>query len=243
MLQMPVYVVSVKSFTDRHELIKQQAKQHGLNLQFIWEHDADELSLDDLPKRTLKAMPLKSISCALKHLEAQRKLLETEHDIALVLEDDVLLFDDFAKRLSETLTLVEEKNMPWLVFLGGMDNSLDSRFFDNDQLMLIESPITTAEAYLINRAGCELRLTWLNSNAVEKPADHLFKELDTILGISQFRVSIPFVTQGSITGLFSTSLDSSRGKKPSWYLSVRYRWNRWRNQVFPRMVSHWKKLF
>lgn len=243
MLQMPVYVVSVKSFTDRHELLQQQAKQHRLHLHFIWEHDADDLSLEDLSEVTLDAMPLKSISCAFKHLEAQRKLLETDHDIALVLEDDVLLFDDFSQRLSEVLTLVEEKDEPWLVFLGGMDNSLDSRFFDDDRLTLIESPITTAEAYLINRSGCELRLKWLDCNAIVKPADHLLKELDMLLGISQFRVSIPFVTQGSITGLFSTSLDSSRGKKPSWYLSARYRWNRWRKQVFPRMVSDFKKRF
>ena len=243
MLPIPVYVVSVKSFTDRHELLKRQAKQHGLRLQFIWEHDADDLSLDDLSKVRWRAMPLKSISCALKHLEAQRKLLETDHDIALVLEDDVLLFDDFGKRLLETLALVEELCKPWLVFLGGMDNSLDSRFFVNDRLRLIESPITTAEAYLINRSGCELRLKWLDCNTIPKPADHLLKELDMLLGISQFRVSIPFVTQGSITGLFPTSLDSSRGKKPSWYLSARYRWNRWRKQVFPRMVSDFKRRF
>lgn len=242
MFQMPVYVVSVKTFTDRHEHIKKQAKQHGLNLQFIWEHDAIELSPESESKFAKNAMPIKSMSCVMKHLEAQRKLLETNHDIALVLEDDALLFEDFARKLSEILILIEGKNTPWLVFLGGMDNSLDARFFKSERLTLIESPITTAEAYLINRSGCKLRLSWLENHPIAKPADHLLKELDMRLGITQFRVSSPFVTQGSITGRFATALDSSREKKPAWYLNLRYRWNRLRKQYLPRLLSRFEAL-
>ena len=243
MFRIPVYVVSAKIFTDRQQLIRKQAEQYGLNLQFIWEYDATELSREIKSKFALNAMPIKSMSCVLKHLEAQRKLLESEHDVALVLEDDVLLFDDFANKLSETLILIREKNTPWLVFLGGMDNSLDSRFFKSERLTLIESPLTTAEAYLINRAGCELRLSWLESHKITKPADHLLKELDMRLGVTQFRVSSPFVTQGSITGRFTTTLDSSRAKKPAWYLNLRYQWNRFRKQYLPRLTLRIKASF
>ena len=243
MFQIPVYVVSAKLFTDRHRFIRKQAEQHGLNLQFIWEYDPTEISREIKSTFASNAMPIKSMSCVLKHLEAQKKLLESDHNMALVLEDDALLFDDFAKKLSETLILLREKNMPWLVFLGGMDNSLDYRFFESERLTLIESPITTAEAYLINRAGCELRLSWLESHKITKPADHLLKELDMRLGVAQFRVSSPFVAQGSITGRFATALDSSRANKPAWYLNLRYRCNRFRKQYLPRLAFRFKVSF
>lgn len=232
--QLPVYVVSVESFVDRHALIRQQAAQHGLNVDFIWSFDAEHLTDQERSMCVEGALPVKSMSCVLKHVEAQRCLVSTSHDIALILEDDALLNDDFAVKLRSTIDLANNLSGPWLIFLGGMDNELDARFFESAEFRLIESPLTTAEAYLVNRQGCLARLDWLSKNLISLPADHFIKHLDQSLNIPHFRVSDPFVTQGSITGLFTTALDASRAKKPSWYLSTRFRWNRFRKQTLPK---------
>jgi glycosyl transferase, family 25 len=238
--QLPVFVVSAKTFVDRHASIMRQAAYHGLSPDFIWKHDVDELDESACSRVEPNAMPKPSMSCVLKHLEAQKKLLSTSRDVCLVLEDDALLFNDFASKLDETLEAAKKLQGPWLIFLGGTDNRLDKRFFGHNELKLIESPVTTIEAYLINREGCELRMRWLESHLVDKPADHFLKELDIRLGITQYRVSVPFVSQGSITGDFATSLDSSRKNKPGWYLRLRFRWNRYRKQILPRLISRLK---
>lgn len=232
--KLPVYVVSAGSFGDRHALIRKQADHHGLNVEFIWSFDAEDLTDEARSMCAEAVLPVRSMSCVLKHVEAQKRLVSSFHDIALILEDDALLSDDFALKLRTTIDLANKLSGPWLIFLGGMDNALDARFFEDAQFRLIESPLTTAEAYLVNRQGCLARMDWLSQNLISLPADHFLKHLDQSLNIPHFRVSDPFVTQGSITGLFATTLDASRAKKPSWYLSMRFRWNRFRKQTLPQ---------
>ena len=72
-------------------------------------------------------MSPKSISNVLKHFEAQRRFLDTEADVCLVLEDDVLLFDTFEESF-RTFTAPTEPQPGWLIFLGGADNKIDDRF-------------------------------------------------------------------------------------------------------------------
>ena len=240
---LPVYVVSVKKFTDRHLMIRRQATQFGLSIEFIWDFDVETMTPDDRARCDQNVLPLKSMSCVLKHIEAQKRLLATEHDICLVLEDDAILGAEFDRKLQNTLALAGKLEGPWLIFLGGMDNALDARFFANQGPSLIESPLSTAEAYLINREGCFERLAWLSDNLISKPADHFLAYLDTMLSIPHYRVSLPFVTQGSITGLFPTSLDSSRSNKPAWYLALRYGWNRLRKQKLPIWFSRIRAQF
>ncbi|MDC3032847.1 hypothetical protein OA249_02695 [Litorivicinus sp.] len=209
---LPIYVITVAQFTERHESIKNQLGLFGLEPTFIWEYDADSLTDTDRERCVPDKLPDKSISTVLKHIEAERKLLESEFDWCLVLEDDALLTADFNNKMESVILLLQELNYRCLVFLGGTDNRLDSRFFNSRSLSLIESPMTTAEAYLLNRKGCEARLKWLDEHKIDKPADHFLTSLDEALGIIHLRVSEPFVSQGSITGRFRTALDSSRGE-------------------------------
>jgi GR25 family glycosyltransferase involved in LPS biosynthesis len=212
-------------------MMGEQAKEFGLDLKFIWDFDVEALVDEDRARCDQEVLPPRSISCVLKHIEAQKRLIASNNDICLVLEDDAILGHQFDVKIRDTLALAIELEGPWLIFLGGMDNTLDSRFFLDDRLKLIESPLTTAEAYLINRQGCLARMGWLSNNLICKPADHFLKYVDGELGIAHYRVSTPFVTQGSITGMFATSLDASRATKPAWYLASRYRWNRFRKQT------------
>ena len=231
------YVVTVKTFEDRHQFIRSQALANDLDIEFVCDYDVSDLISADLRRFAPHSLPLPSISCVLKHLEAQRRLVVSDSDYCLVVEDDAIFSSDFVSRLRLVIDMVGNLSGPWLVFLGGTDNKLDARFFESDNLQLIEAPLTTAEAYLINKQGCELRLEYLSDRSISLPADHLLAEIDRNIGISQYRVSHPFVGQGSISGKFGTSLDSSRGKKPLWFLKIRYLWNRFRNQMFARWIA------
>ena len=229
----PVYVISVKSFTERQSSIEKQAKAFGFTPEFIFQFDSDNLLADDRA-RVSERLPSKTASCALKHFEAQKRLLESNSDFALVIEDDVLFFDTFLERIDEVLMRLRVLDPGWLVFLGGADDSFPKealRLTDNE---LIEHPLSTAEAYFVDREGCKLRLDYLRKNRILKPADHQLKMLDEILGIQQFWLAKPLCTQGSITGQFRTSIDSSRARHSGLYLQIRFAWRRFVKQFFPR---------
>lgn len=235
-----IYVVSVKSFTDRHKHIEHMARRFGFSFQYIWRYDADELTESDLG-RVSSSLPSKSASNVLKHLYAQELFLKTEQEIALVLEDDAVLFDSFFDELDGIIEMARALTAGWLIFLGGADNKLDSRFLASDKQFLVEAPLTTAEAYLIDRRGCELRAHWLNSHVIDRQADHQLKLIDKDLGLAQYCVAHPIATQGSITGLFTTSLDASRSKHSSFFLKCRYKFNRLRRQIIPRSLARFVK--
>ena len=240
---LPIYIISVAHFEERHESIYSQLAVFSLKPEFIWEYDADSLTDVDRKRCEGEVLPDKSISTVLKHIEAQHRLLESDFDWCLVLEDDAILPSDFANKMERVLSLVDGLEEACLVFLGGTDNRLDSRFFNSGSMTLLESPMTTAEAYLLNRRGCRERLKWLDAHTIDRPADHFLKALDQKLGITQFRVSEPFVSQGSITGRFKTSLDTSRAKHGSRYLKLRFLWNRFRKQSLPRLLSKLRQSF
>jgi GR25 family glycosyltransferase involved in LPS biosynthesis len=234
--KLPIYVISVKSFTDRHEHIEKLAKSFGFHFEYVFDHDADELTELDW-KRVNREMSPNSVSNVLKHIEAQKLLIESGSQVGLVLEDDVLLFDGFMDNLAQTLELSTHEKSGWLVFLGGADNKIDSRFTDVTELTLIENQISTAEAYLIDVTGCLKRQEWLAANIIDRQADHQLKLIDQTLGIRHFWTSRPLVTQGSITGRFTTTLDQSRAKHSAAFLRLKYHWNCWRRQVYPRFFG------
>lgn len=240
MLEIPIYVISVKRFIDRHQHMKAQAERFGIELEFIWDYDADVLTENDLAQLDASAkLPMKSASTVLKHLQAQKTMVERGQSLALVLEDDVILFSQFSKFIQEVLIMAQQLSPGWLIFLGGADNKIDRRFIETSEFQLIENPLSTAEAYLIDRAGAEKRLHWLENNRIHLPADHFLTWLDQQLELRQYWVSEPLATQGSITGQFATALDANRAKHSALYLRLRYEYNRFRRQTWPRF---WARL-
>lgn len=234
MLMFPVFVVSGRKFSDRHASIRAETSKLGLDVQFIFDFDVDDLT-DDLLSRFSDDLPKASISCVAKHLHAQRLIAESGYDFGLVLEDDCIFYDDASVVFPAVLSRLPQLDPGYLVFLGGGDNELDQRFFSGESGQLfIVSPMTTAEAYFTDADACGRRMEWLEQNLVSLPADHLLTRLDSSLGITHYRLKEPIATQGSITGVFPTLLDKSRGKKPLTFLKARYAWNRFRRQTIRR---------
>lgn len=234
----PVRVLSVKTFVDRQKSIVVQGAKFGFEPQFIFDFDVPDLTDSDRLKVAGDCLPDPTISLLLKHFHALKLIAEGDSDFGLVLEDDALLFDDFAAAFEEVLNLAGFIKPGWLIFLGGADNKIDSRFLESGgRQSLVESPITTAEAYIVDKASARARVRWAEDNILGLPADHMLKSLDATLSITQYRVSIPLCTQGSITGRFETALDGSRKKHSSTYLRIRYEYNKFRRQTLPRLMS------
>lgn len=228
-------MVSVRSFVERHEHIRRLSEMYGFAFEFIFDHDASDLSPADWDRIETDMAPA-CASTVLKHIECQRRLLATESPMALVLEDDVVFLESFLQRFSDVALLAKELSPGWLIFLGGADNKLDKRFLGFSEIRLVEHPVSTAEAYIIDRHSCELRALWLKKHKISRPADHQLKFMDRLIGIHHFWVSQPLVTQGSITGQFVTTLDRSRLKHSQLFLKAKFAWNRWRRQTVPRAI-------
>lgn len=236
MTDIPIYVISVKTFTDRHQHIEEMANRFGFRFEYIFDFDADDLGSFG-GRHICPSLRPASISNVLKHLEAVRRTAFGDSEFALILEDDVVLFDDFFRRLDDVRAMLPTLKPGWLIFVGGADNKIDQAIAQSMDFELVKHPITTAEAYLIDRAGCQLREQWLLGNTIDCQADHQLKKMDQALGIQHYWVTRPMATQGSITGKFKTALDHSRSKRSAAFLQIKYQWNCFRRQALPRWVA------
>ena len=240
--EFPVYVLSVRTFLDRHESIKEQALRLGFDPSWIFEHDADKLTTNDHEKFAEKSdLPDRTKSLVLKHFAAMQQVVSKEIPYALILEDDVIFFDDAQFRLEKIFSNLKPLSPGFLIFLGGADNKIDSRFLTLDRDSLVEAAITTTEAYIVDYEGCVRRLEHIERHGIELPSDHQLQMMDPLLGIKHYKIADPICAQGSITGLFDTKLDDSRKKHSKKFIKIRYAYNRFRRQVLPRFIrSFWK---
>ena len=109
------YIIHYTKLVERRGRVVEMLGRRGLNLRFIESFDKEEINGDNIgyfyswdKERFLyksgkifgegveryRYLNLGEISCALKHLEAYRNIIEGEGEYALVVEDDVMVVGD-----------------------------------------------------------------------------------------------------------------------------------------------------
>jgi GR25 family glycosyltransferase involved in LPS biosynthesis len=164
------------------------------------------------------------------------------HQNILVFEDDVLLKDGFVEYLKQAMDAVPSKDEGYLLFLGGEDTKVPDAFLLSKGLV-IENPIATAEAYVTNQQACIKRMAWLESHKVELPADFLLRAVDPACGIKQYWVKTAIASQGSVTGVFQSSLDGQRRKHSLLFNQLRFHWQKFNRKKIRKVLAIMKKLF
>lgn len=235
-----IYVLSVKSFTDRIAHVRKELGAQCLDFEFVFDHDAVELDPAVIERQFAANTQLSRAHCSLvlKHAEAWRRALSRGQRTILVLEDDVLLSRHFRAGLATALAAGRDLREGWLIFLGGADTKVPDAFFLSET-PLFPLPLPTAEGYLTDAAAMARRIAWLDANQVNLPADHLINQIDAACGIGQYWLRSPVVEQGSVFGLFTSKLDRNRLKHSTVYNWLRYHWNKVRRR---RLRGCWVKL-
>ncbi|MBU3542195.1 glycosyltransferase family 25 protein [Polynucleobacter sp. MWH-Loch1C5] len=153
-----VYVLSVKKFKDRIEHIANETRRVGINFEFIFTHDADEIDPDvdkhffgDCP---ILAKPQRSL--VLKHIEAWKYCVDRGHKRILVLEDDVIFHDSFISKMGK-LCVDLDPISSYLVYLGGADTKVPPEYFLATGL-IIKNPIATTDGYITDYSACKKKI-------------------------------------------------------------------------------------
>lgn len=231
-----VFVLSVRTFTERIKHIEQHFSDLGVDFEFIFDFDPPELTDEYLTEHfgeSDMAIPHKSL--VLKHMQAWRLGIERGCKRILVFEDDVILNKGFCLGLYQVIDEINKLPEGYLIFLGGSDTKVSDDFFLHHG-PLIPQPIATTEGYLCDTEALSRRFEWLHKNKVCLPADHLIKHIDEACGTLHYWLERPLVQQGSVSGKFGTVLDANRKKHSRYYNIVRYRWNQFQRRKLKKWV-------
>ncbi len=225
-----VYVLTVKTFTDRIAHIREELARHDIQFEFMFDHDAVELD-DALIDATFAPSDLKrgAQSLVLKNVAVWRDAMAKGYRRILVFEDDAVLLPDFFDRFGEAMEAADKLPPGWLVFLGGLDTKVPDHYFLSAG-PLVELPIATTEAYVCDEVSIRRRLDWISTHRIALAADHFIRQVDKELGIRQFWLREPIVEQGSVVGLFDSQLDSQRNKHSRTFNVLRNRWNKFQRR-------------
>lgn len=177
---MHAYVINLARSRDRRAYITAHLNQIGIDHEIVTGIDGHSLDLSDqriiAPEfHTNAYLTAGSAGCALSHLAVYRKIIEDGLDVALVLEDDVILpadLDDLTDAIGRELSGAEvalvsvDSREPLKVSTQGAASLPSSRF--------LAFPIDVFQprsggAYMITRAACERMIK--HNVPIRTPAD------------------------------------------------------------------------
>lgn len=136
---LPVYVVSLKEDTEKQKEISSKLNLFNIKFSFIEAIRGSDLnkkfvsSLNFLPISMRKGRTPTNgeIGCSLSHIHIYKKLLHLRQDWAIILEDDVILdenFRDFYFTLCNYIKIEDHLDCRWIYLLGGQDGLYVNKF-------------------------------------------------------------------------------------------------------------------
>ncbi|MGE5162339.1 MAG: glycosyltransferase family 25 protein [Betaproteobacteria bacterium] len=222
-------VINVKSFVERRRHVEAELARFGLTGEFIHDFDADEIT-PELDRRWFAGDQLNrgQKSCALKHVEALRRVVARGWRHCLVLEDDVVLAPGFTEGVRAALEETRAEERPHVIYIGAGGNFYTPASQRQPGRRIY--PATKgrfADSYILGRREAALRLAAIERRPLTQPIDVAFDAIDRAAGILPLWLEDPVVEQGSKLGVFRTSLEPA---PPNWLQALKYRLERLRRK-------------
>jgi len=214
-----IYVLNVKKFTERRAFMEKQLANLGLQAEFIFDWDADELSdeVNDLYFSKNNNLSNAQKSCALKHIKAFQKIAGTNSEFVLILEDDAIFAKDFSLGLQRALAQSEQFLGNKVIYIGSGGNFFTPKSQRKlGQYLYVGKRGRFTDSYIIDSATAQKRLDWIMKHKISDPIDNQFDKIDQELGIKIVWLEDPVVEQGSKNGLFASAIELA---PPTWIQS------------------------
>jgi len=210
---LPAYVIHAKSLSERADHIRAELDRAGIVFEWVADFDADQITpeIDAAYFQPDANLTPGQKSCALKHITAMQRICERQQDVALVFEDDAFLVPDFVGRLRQVLVEAERWPRPRILHLGAATNFYTpASQLEPGRLIYEGSRVRNMEAYALGAIEARARLDWIARNRMNEPIDIAFNYGDVEMGIPFLWPEPPLAEQGSLNGVFKSSLDIKR---------------------------------
>ncbi len=220
--EMPaIFVLHCKAgYPERRDFIEKQFQRHSISFEYVLDWDISDLNPEVIERHFVPGISPRLMSANLKHKRALEIILERGEERALVMEDDIFLFEEFEERIKKVVE--ESKALPpdHVIYLSNSCNKYTPRSRRRSGVHLYENDHSrAADCYLITLGACQKRLRWLESNKISTACDHLFNRMDAEAEVRIYWAEDPIAEQGSMSGRF---LSSVQARHSLWVQRVRW---------------------
>ncbi len=207
---LPAYVIHARSLPEREDHIRQQLARAGIAFEWVLDLDADDITpeVERVYFQPGANLTPGQKSCALKHIVAMQRIRDRAQDAALIFEDDAFLVPDFTARLQRVLHEAERWPRPRILHLGAATNFYTpAAQLRPGQLLYEGNRVRNMEAYVLGAVEAKARLDWIARHPLDEPIDIAFNRGDPDMGIPFLWSEPPLAEQGSLNGMFKSSLN------------------------------------
>lgn len=211
---LPVYVAHVKKgFEPREVHVIETMK--NLDMKFNWVLDGD---IPDLNQSLLEKYMMGDLlkinagtSCTMKHLFMVMQMLDNNNEMALLLEDDFIVTDNFNTVLSEVLDDIQYLKPGFFISLENTGfKSIKYHALQTGKHLFAAEKTRCAAAYLIDRIAAENILNYTLEHKCNQIIDWHYNTI-AAKGLMQiFWCNPAIVEQGSHNGKFSSALSNRK---------------------------------
>jgi len=201
---MKIFLAHYSKLVERKNHIIEMFKRQGITeYEFIENFDKESLTEEELS--IFSNLNLSEISLFLKHIYIYKKIIE-KYDEALIVEDDIVLCENFIFKLQQYKTQIPKHYD--IVYLGnGCNLHVCSQAIHPSQHIyeIKEKYSKCTDSYLIQKKAC-LQLIDYFEKGIKLPIDWWLTEASKSKDLSIFWVEPTLVVQGSQTNLFKSSI-------------------------------------
>jgi GR25 family glycosyltransferase involved in LPS biosynthesis len=208
-----VYVCHYTKLVERREITNSILLENKILSKWIITNDKEDINQENLKdfvsinkplglegihkNRTLR---LSEISLILKHRDCWLDIIKNDYKSALVLEDDVLLCDDFLNRFN--LQIKDIPNDFDIIWIGSCCN-LHVQDIVSDKYLYKNNGSRCTHAYLISNKCALKMLDFVKSN--KYPADFMFNKAISELSLENYWMEPDLIIQNPV---FDTSIQN-----------------------------------
>jgi glycosyl transferase family 25 len=218
---MKIFVTHYSKLTNRKEHVLNEFKKHGIeDFEIIEKYDREDIIDDSNECRVFDQYYMTNkrgqVSLHLKHFYIYELMISENIEEALIFEDDIILSDDFMKKLTEYMSQTPE-NYDMLFIGNGCDLHIPSHEIVPNKNIYKKSVAITNESqgatrctdsYVIHNRCVKKIFQYIssNKNKINLPIDWWLNLAARDLDLNVYWSEPTIVRQGSQNGLFSRSI-------------------------------------
>ncbi|MBQ7072686.1 MAG: glycosyltransferase family 25 protein [Bacteroidales bacterium] len=171
------YVINLNESADRREYMKELLSGYGiLDVVFIEAVNGKSMTMEELERSFDQNEAFKiygrvlrggEVGCALSHLKCAQALLDSKEDVAIVVEDDLVLQEQDLDSVLEASRDLLAASGPAIVLFSGDYWFWGKRKFVGKYKLATVREAVCAQAYMINRPAAELLLSMKRSHLAD----------------------------------------------------------------------------
>ena len=211
------YIIHVSTDFEREKHIRKEIAKTSFDFTFINEGDRKDLTTEVLARYFMGMMVVSAAtSCAYKHILAYKDMVDNQVDYAIVLEDDIYLYEKFEKTVAKILAEIKEQNLSnCLISLEDSNlRYVKGSEREKGRLLYPKKDGRFAGAYLLDIECAKSIVQEIETHKCQTTIDWLHKTYSDKGLINIYWLHPPIAIQGSLNGKIPSLIDGryKRGK-------------------------------